>query len=168
MTIWTDNDIVRMLIDNPDLRDAQRKAQALKNDDEEWVSDNKPSIKPAKPSKLPAKASINLSEAEFQVQVIELLHLFGWKVAHFRKARIRVKGVETYRTPVGADGAGWPDILAVRGGHIIAAELKSEQGKLTKEQYDWLEALGRTGIEVYIWRPSDYEAIEKLLVRLAR
>ena len=130
-------------------------------------NDNLPT-KPTKPLKLKAQASINLSEAEFQKQIITLFHLFGWKVAHFRKARIRVKGVETYRTPVGADGAGWPDILAVRGGHIIAAELKSEQGKLTKEQYDWLEALGRTGIEVYIWRPSDYEAIEKLLVRLAR
>ena len=39
----------------------------------------------------------------------------------------------------------------------IFAELKSETGQPTPEQYEWLEALAEAGQEVYLWRPSDSE-----------
>ena len=51
---------------------------------------------------------------------------------------------------------GWPDILAVKGGRMIAAELKSAKGRLTMDQNLWLHDLQRTGAEVFVWRPCDW------------
>jgi hypothetical protein len=51
---------------------------------------------------------------------------YGWRAAHFRPART-AKG---WRTPVAADGAGFPDLVLVRRTRIVAAELKS--GRVTR------------------------------------
>ena len=113
-----------------------------------------------------AKYHAQQTEEEFQQQVIDLAHYDGWKVAHFRKARIMVNGKETYRTPVQADGTGFPDLILVKGKRLIAAELKIKRGgriKMTAEQWDWLEALGRAGTEVYTWIPEDWEDIVEIL-----
>ena len=68
-----------------------------------------------------------------------------------------------YITPVAADGKGFPDLLMVRGKRGVAAELKSEKGRLTQDQEHWLLALGAAGIEVYEWRPADWDEIERVL-----
>jgi Holliday junction resolvase len=100
-----------------------------------------------------------VTEAEFQRAVIEAAQLLGWRVAHFRAARTK----HGWRTPVAADGAGFPDLIAVRGSRLLAAELKSERGRLRPEQADWLEALQGAGAEARIWRPADWRVIEELL-----
>lgn len=47
-----------------------------------------------------------------------------------------------------------------RRGRVIFAELKTRTGKLTPEQATWLSVLRQTGcVEVYEWRPADWEAI---------
>ena len=51
-----------------------------------------------------------MSERELQDAVIQLARLLGWRVAHFRPA-MTTRG---WRTPVSADGAGFPDL---GGGH---------------------------------------------------
>lgn len=52
---------------------------------------------------------------------------------------------------------GYPDCTLVRGERLIFAELKTERGKLTPAQVDWLAALGRVpGVEVYIFRPAQW------------
>jgi len=66
-------------------------------------------------------------------------------------------------TPVQADGVGFPDLCLVREQRIIFAELKSAKGKVSDEQFIWLENLGKTKAEVYIWRPVDREEIEEIL-----
>jgi hypothetical protein len=99
------------------------------------------------------------TEAEFQDQIIELAHLFGWRVAHFRPAQTR----RGWRTPVSADGQGFPDLLMTRRNRCIAAELKSAGGKVSADQTAWLEAFGAAGIEDHVWRPSDFDAVVEAL-----
>mgnify|MGYP003677610739 FL=1 len=78
-----------------------------------------------------------ISEAQFQKQVIQLAQLLGWRVAHFRAAQTS----RGWRTPVAADGAGFPDLVLARRGQLIFAELKTQRGKLSNAQECWQEAL---------------------------
>jgi len=91
-----------------------------------------------------------ITEADFLSQVIDLAHIFSWKVAHFRPAMTKWG----WRTAVAGDGAGFPDCVFARE-RIIWAELKTETGQPTLEQYEWLAALAEAGQEVYLWRPDD-------------
>ena len=95
------------------------------------------------------------SEVDFQRAVLDAARLFGWRVAHFRPART----AHGWRTPVQADGAGFPDLILCRGDRLIAAELKRERGRLRAEQEAWLDALAVAGAETYTWRPSDWDAV---------
>ena len=100
-----------------------------------------------------------ITEADFQKQVIELAHLFGWKVCEFRKARLKKRGQDTYRTPFGADGAGFPDLILIRDNVLLVVELKSERGKTTPAQEQWLSAFTKAGVISRVWRPSDWDTI---------
>lgn len=98
-----------------------------------------------------------MTEAQLQQAIIEAAQLLSWRVAHFRPAQTS-KG---WRTPVSADGAGFPDLLMVRNGHLIAAELKSEKGVIAPAQRLWLDELLRVSmaedrVTTYTWRPSQW------------
>jgi len=100
------------------------------------------------------------SEKNFQQTVIHWAQTFGWRVAYFRPARVLRHGEETYETPVGADGKGFPDLMLCRRGRLLFAELKSETGTVSLAQQEWLDALNLTGrCEVYVWRPRDWDFI---------
>jgi hypothetical protein len=68
---------------------------------------------------------------------------------------------------------GYPDLTLVRPasstspGRLLFAELKSARGQLTKEQHRWLDVLRHSlpGVEVYCWRPSDWERIVQVLTQ---
>lgn len=97
----------------------------------------------------------DLTEAQLQSAVIDCARLLGWRVAHFRPART----IDGWRTPVAADGAGFPDLVLARRGVVIFAELKGEKGRLTPEQRGWLSTLrGCTGgcHWTFVWRPEDW------------
>ena len=79
-----------------------------------------------------------MTEKELQAAVIELAQTFGWKVAHFRPA-MNARG--DWRTPVAADGKGFPDLVMVSSTTVAFVELKSKKGRLSTEQKEWLEAL---------------------------
>jgi hypothetical protein len=97
-----------------------------------------------------------ITEKEFMGQVLDLARMFGWRVAHFRPA-LTSRG---WRTPVQADGAGFPDLLMARGSRLVAAELKREKGSATTPDQDaWLAALAAAGCEAFLWRPSDFDLI---------
>lgn len=117
-------------------------------------------------------------EQAFQQQVIDLAHIYGWRVAHFRAA-MTARG---WRTPVEADGAGFPDLVLVRPPEVIFAELKAARGTLTPAQREWIAALTlveegiahRTGsgddpasriFEVNVWRPADFDTVHARLAR---
>jgi hypothetical protein len=99
------------------------------------------------------------TEAQFQKAVIDAAHLLGWRVHHTRPARSG-KG---WRTPIQGD-AGFPDLVLARGERVIFAELKRDRrSKPTPEQAAWLETLGTSHLDVYIWRPEDWDDIERIL-----
>ena len=100
-----------------------------------------------------------IKEEDFQRQVIDLAHIFNWRVAHFRPAMTK----HGWRTAVAGDGAGFPDCVFVKPPHLIYAELKSETGQLSAEQYFWLQELVKCGQEVYLWKPSDFQEIASIL-----
>ena len=109
---------------------------------------------------------IKLSEADFLRRIIDQAHAQGWIVAHFRSARVLKDGEETWRTPVQADGAGFPDLVLVRGPRLLFVELKSAEGVVSPEQQVWLKALAATKVEVYVFRPGGpEEEIDALLAR---
>lgn len=106
---------------------------------------------------------VDVTEEQFLKSVIDLAHVYGWKVAHFR-AGMRADG--QYRTPVQGDGAGFPDLLLARE-RVIFAELKSDKAAkfLSEPQAEWTLALNTALQEVYVWRPSDWERIVEVLKR---
>ena len=53
-----------------------------------------------------------------------------------------------------------PDLILARRGVVILAELKSQTGRLSREQQMWQTALGA---HHRVWRPSDLPAIIKEL-----
>jgi hypothetical protein len=113
-----------------------------------------------------------VSEASFQRTVIECAQRRRWKVAHFRPAptgRTDARGRPTYRKPVAADGAGFPDLVLTRDGRVIFAELKRDDEYPSADQRAWLErlALVEAGaperVLARVWRPRDWSAIEEAL-----
>lgn len=103
-----------------------------------------------------------LREKDFTTQVIAVARIYGWRVAHFRAAMTQ----RGWRTPVQGDGAGFPDLLLIKGPRMIAAELKRQTVKdVDREQQVWLDAFEGAGADVRVWRPSDFDAI---VVELSR
>lgn len=100
--------------------------------------------------------SIPVTEAQLQQAVIETARTFGWRVAHFRPAQTK----HGWRTPVAADGKGFPDLCMVnpRSGRLIFAELKASKGKLTAEQEAWMRDLAAAlpAADVCLWTPEDW------------
>jgi len=100
---------------------------------------------------------IPVTEKDFSKQVEDLLNLFGWRWCHFRPARTK-KG---WRTAL-SGYPGFLDYIAARD-RLIIFELKSENGKIIKDQQEWLDALAACGQEVYLWKPGDIERIAEIL-----
>jgi hypothetical protein len=60
--------------------------------------------------------------------------------------------------------SGFPDLTLTKGGRLIFAELKVGYRKLTPAQADWMYVLRMVpGVEVYVWRPRDFEQIISVL-----
>lgn len=88
-----------------------------------------------------------VSEAAFQEAVRGYARLTGWAEHVVWDSR---------KSP-----EGWPDLTLVRGERIVMAELKTESGRLSPAQAEWLERLRATGkVEVFVWRPRDWPEIE--------
>lgn len=97
-------------------------------------------------------------EESFQLAVVDLAHLYGWRVAFFRRSRTK----RGWRTAVGADGKGWPDLILChpKSGRILARELKVPPNDTTPEQEEWLRVLCVVGVDAKVWTPADWVTIE--------
>jgi VRR-NUC domain len=106
------------------------------------------------------------SEKEFQRAVIQLARLNGWRVWHFSDSRRQVRpGVF-----VGdKEAKGFPDLVLVRAQRLLFVELKSQGGRVKPEQQEALDLLSAVGggVDVHVWRPSDWEQIVLALARAA-
>ena len=101
-----------------------------------------------------------ISETDFQAQILELAGLLGWHTAHFRPAMTK----HGWRTPVSGEGKGFPDTVLVRD-RVIFCELKRQSGKLREEQEWWRDWLIAAGQEWYSWKPSDFDEAAQILQR---
>jgi hypothetical protein len=100
------------------------------------------------------------SERAFQDKVIAMAIMYGWKVHHVRPG-MNSKG--RWMTHVQGH-IGFPDLVLAHASHgIIYAELKSDTGRATVEQLNWLQVLNEAGAECYVWRPADFHYIVKRL-----
>lgn len=62
------------------------------------------------------------------------------------------------------DGKGFPDLVMIRRGALIVAELKMPKGKLSMEQLEWFDAFRSIGCgRIEKWTPDDWPRIERLL-----
>lgn len=96
-------------------------------------------------------ASMLPTEKVFQAQVEELAKHCGWLVYHTYDSR--------------RSAPGFPDLVMCRADRCLVVELKSVKGRESQEQRKWLAAFNRVPhIEVYVWRPGDWDEVEKALV----
>lgn len=98
-----------------------------------------------------------LTEAQWLQQITDLASKLGWAWLHLRPGMTR----DSWRTPIsGPLGKGFPDLLLARPRdcRLMAVELKRDGAKTTPEQDAVLEILGASGMEVYVWRPADFDS----------
>ena len=92
------------------------------------------------------------TEAGFMRTVIEYAQLMGWHVYHPQLSK--------WSEP------GYPDLTMLRPPRMVVAELKTDRkaSKLTPAQQRWLDEFRQCrGIEVHVWRPSNWDLIEIVL-----
>jgi hypothetical protein len=95
-----------------------------------------------------------MTEKEWLAQVRELAETLGWWCYH------PYLSIHSPR--------GWPDLALCRPPRLILAELKRETGELSKSQVPVIELLRQCpGVEVYVWRPSDFDEVARVLRRRA-
>lgn len=83
--------------------------------------------------------------------VIDLALTCGWLVFHDQDSRKNAPGL--------------PDLILCRPPRLIFAELKTARGQVREAQRTWLDALSACpGIQVYLWRPTDWSRIQTLLL----
>lgn len=101
----------------------------------------------------------------FEIDVIQLAQVYGWRVHHQRPAR-RANGGWTSAVE---GNAGFPDLVLARGtrygrpGRIILAELKAG-GRVEPDQRAWRDTLLQVpGLEVHVWHQGNLEEIAGVL-----
>lgn len=116
------------------------------------------------PKRLPVGAPPKLTEARFQKQVVDLARLLHWRVWHDNATNTPRRCSNCGQVRHGPrNAAGLPDLILVRQPRLIWAELKTDSGDVSPEQWSWLEDLAASGQECYIWRPSQFEQIQRIL-----
>lgn len=104
------------------------------------------------PRRSQARASaLPLPEADWQSTVVDTATRGGWLHYH------------TYNSKHSAPG--FPDLVLVRVPEVVVAELKAEDGRVSADQQRWLDALAACGLEVYVWRPSDFAEVSARLLQ---
>lgn len=102
----------------------------------------------------PAPPPLTIREEAFQQLVIDLATVLGWEHYHPYDSR--------------RSDPGWPDLVLALDpwpgrGRVIYRELKTERGRLTRDQQRWGRLLTRAGLNWAVWKPSDWQAIIETL-----
>ena len=84
-----------------------------------------------------------MPEKTLQAFVVQAARSAGWAVYHTFDSR--------------RSEPGFPDLVMIRGGRMIAAELKRHKKQPTEAQERWLNHFRQvSGAEVYVWTPTDW------------
>lgn len=96
-----------------------------------------------------------MTEKAWQQQVLEISTLCRWQHFHVFDSR--------------RSDPGWPDLVLVRAPELLVAELKTDRGRLTPQQAQWLDRLAACGVEAHVWRPRDFDQVwERLSVAIGQ
>lgn len=90
-----------------------------------------------------------MTEKDWQKQVVELAQTLGWRKAY-----------HTYDSR--RSHSGFPDLVLVRE-RVVFAELKREKTKLSPSQCGWMRALLDAGAEAYVLRPRHLDQLARVL-----
>lgn len=92
-----------------------------------------------------------LCERDWQAQVVVWLKRGSWQHYHTYESR--------------RSNPGFPDLICIHRERklLLAVELKSESGRLTKQQQAWLDAFASVGAVTHVWRPSMFREIRAFL-----
>ncbi len=101
---------------------------------------------------------LHMNENDLQNAVIDLATVLGWHVHHDRPAQYQSG---RWATHIMGD-KGFPDLVLAKAGTVLFVELKSDKGKLSREQRDWGQQIGDAWS---VWRPQDWRdgTIERTL-----
>lgn len=112
-----------------------------------------------------------VQEKALQLAMVDMAHRLGYMCHHIYDSRLAAGGRrKDGTTPV---TKGFPDwVLAHHGwrkgerSRVLVVELKKETEQPTTAQREWLTVLAAAGIEVHVWRPSDWSngTIERVLM----
>lgn len=110
-----------------------------------------------------AAPRLDVTERAFQQKVVELAHIYSWRVAHFRPARVKDQngGHERFVTAVAGDGKGFPDLVLIntRFKLMLYRELKTRSGRLSPDQEAWRDAIIAAGGDWDLWRPQHFDDV---------
>ena len=96
------------------------------------------------------KHSSTMTERQFQSAVLQLARWARWMVFHAYNSR--------------RSNPGFPDLVLVRGERCIFAELKTDTGRVSAAQEEWITALDAVpGIDAVIWRPRHWASLQAKL-----
>ena len=90
-----------------------------------------------------------LTEKQWQRLVTDTADLFGWMWEHFPQMIGNPKG--------------FPDLILIKDGRVIFAELKTQNGKISDDQKDWHARAADNGVRVHVWRPEDWPWLVRVL-----
>lgn len=99
-----------------------------------------------------------MSERELQKQGTDALHTLGWRTQHVY--RLQVAGDEETGRPAAwrtsTTASGWPDVVALRPGWMLAIEFKGAKTPVEDEQLAWLALFAtQPCCRAWILRPRD-------------
>ena len=100
-----------------------------------------------------------IKESEWQKTVERIARFNGWLVFHAPDNKPDFHGKVQNIT------AGFPDLVLIKNGVLIFAELKSETGKTSVDQDKWLEAISACKVLAFVWRPSNIDEVRSFLER---
>lgn len=91
----------------------------------------------------------SITEDDLQLKVCSAASWLGWHWWHDNDSR--------------RNKAGLPDLMVWGYGQFFMVELKRETGRLSAVQEVRITELVAAGVEVHVWRPSDWPQVEARL-----
>ena len=93
-----------------------------------------------------------MSEKDLMAAVVAAARMGNWLCFHTFDSR--------------RSAPGFPDLVLVRGLQALFVECKTERGRLTVEQRQWLDGLQQAGLRAFVLRPDGLDALlAELLAR---
>jgi hypothetical protein len=99
-----------------------------------------------------ADLAAEISEKDYQQQIVDLARLQGWRVFHCFDSR--------------RSEPGFPDLILVRGITMLCMEVKREDAKMDTAQQVWLDLLQQVRtVSAVMVKPSQWGIVAETLVK---